>query len=316
MNTNQYTMGKVEWIMLLALSLLWGFSFINIKNSLDQIPPFTLVFLRLCIAFSALFLWCLISKQKLRLSAREQLLLLGGGLLSCAIPFSFFTWGQQHVSTSIGAIFNGSVPFFTAFLAHFFIGGSERMSWRKALGLGMGMLGIITIMGIDKLSNFDLTSLGQLSMICACFFYGCSGIYYQKFVPDHIDKTVVTTYTLIWAAIAMSLVSINIEGIPSFEYRLDVWLSLFILALFSTALAYIILFRLLKRAGPSNTSLNTFIIPVVGIFVGISLLGESLNSQDIFGVVLIFSGVAIIRNFDSLLKKLLRQKVPSTTDKL
>ncbi|MCJ8301019.1 MAG: DMT family transporter, partial [Pseudomonadales bacterium] len=129
------------------------------------------------------------------------------------------------------------------------------------------------------------------------------------------DKTVVTTYTLIWAAVAMSLVSINIDGLPSFEYRLDVWLSLFILALFSTALDYIILFRLLKRAGPSNTSLNTFIIPVVGIFVGISLLGESLNSQDIFGVVLIFSGVAIIRNFDSLLKKLFRHKAASTTDK-
>lgn len=311
-DTNQYTMGRVEWIMLLTLSLLWGFSYINIKNSLDQIPPFSLVFLRLCIAFSALFLWCLIRKKNLRTSAKEQLLLLGCGLLSCAIPFSLFTWGQQYVSTSIGAIFNSTVPFFTAFLAHFFIGGSERMSWRKALGLSMGMLGIMIIMGFDKLSSFDLTSLGQLAMIGACLFYGSSGIYIQKFVPAHLDKTVVTTYTLIWAAIAMSVVSINIEGLPSFEYRLDVWLSLFILALFSTALAYIILFRLLKRAGPSNTSLNTFIIPVVGIFVGISLLNESLKPQELFGVMLIFFGVAIIRNFDTLLNRFLRQKIAKT----
>jgi drug/metabolite transporter (DMT)-like permease len=81
---------------------------------------------------------------------------------------------------------------------------------------------------------------------------------------------------------------------------------------FFTALAYIILFRLLKRAGPSNTSLNTFIIPVVGIFVGISLLNESLKPQELFGVMLIFFGVAIIRNFDTLLNRFLRQKIAKT----
>jgi drug/metabolite transporter (DMT)-like permease len=296
-------MGKIEWIMLLSLSLLWGFSFINIKHSLTEIPPFHLVFLRLVIAFSALFLWSIIKQKSLKLTAKEHLLLFGGGLLSCAIPFSFFTWGQQYVTTSIGAIFNGCVPFFTALLAHFLLGGSERMTTRKAIGLSIGFFGIITIMGIDNLTHLDLTNIGQISIICACFFYGSSGIYYQKFIPSSLDKTVVTTYTLLWAAIAMSFVSLLLEGVPSLDYSVDVWFSLSILAVFSTALAYIILFRLLKRAGPSSTSLNTFIIPVVGIIIGVSLLDESLKTSDMIGVALIFTGVAIIQNFSRFIKK-------------
>jgi len=144
-------------------------------------------------------------------------------------------------------------------------------------------------------------------MICACFFYAISGIYYQKVVPSHLDKTVITTYTLFWAALAMSTVSIPLEGLPSLDYSTKTWLSLSILSVMSTALAYIIVFRLLKRAGPSNTSINTFLIPVVGILVGISLMGETLSSNDMLGVGLIFSGVAIIQNVSSLLQKLRRK---------
>ncbi len=307
---NQYTMGKIEWMMLLSLSLLWGFSFINIKNSLVEIPPFSLVFIRLCIAALFLYIWCLIKRKKFEITAKEHLILLGGGLISCAIPFSFFTWGQQYVATSIGAIFNGCVPFFTALLAHFFLGGSERMTIRKAIGLTFGLAGIITIMGIDKLANLDITNFGQLLIICACFFYGSSGIYFQKFVPNHIDKTVVATCTLFWAAVAMSFVSISFEGLPSLDYSPKVWGAVTVLAIFSTAIAYIILFKLLKRAGPSTTSLNTFIIPVVGIILGISLMGESLESNEVFGIVLIFTGVAIIQNFALLIKKLTTAKDP------
>ena len=300
----QYKMGKTEWLMLVSLSVIWGFSFINIKQSLLEITPFNLVFLRVTLAFLTLLLWSVITRKSLRLSRANHLRLIVGGLLSCAIPFSFFTWGQQYVSTSIGSVFNGCVPFFTAFFAHFILGGSERITTRKIIGLGLGFVGIITIMGLDKLGSFDLTNLGQLAMICACFFYAISGIYYQKIVPSHLDKTVVTTYTLFWAALAMSLVSIPLEGLPSLDYSAQVWTSLSILSIMSTAVAYLIVFKLLKRAGPSNTSINTFLIPVVGILVGVSLLDETLSNTDITGVLLIFSGVAIMQNFPKLLKNL------------
>ncbi|NQZ31965.1 MAG: DMT family transporter [Oceanospirillaceae bacterium] len=300
----QYKMGKTEWMMLLSLSVLWGFSFINIKQSLLEITPFNLVLLRLTLAFLTLLFWCLITRKQMKISVGNHLRLIVGGLISCAIPFSFFTWGQQYVSTSIGSVFSGCVPFFTAFFAHFILGGSERINTRKMIGLTLGFAGIITIMGIDKLGSFDLTNLGQLAMICACFFYAISGIYYQKVVPSHLDKTVITTYTLFWAALAMSMVSIPLEGLPSLDYTAKTWLSLSILSVMSTALAYIIVFRLLKRAGPSNTSINTFLIPVVGILVGISLLDETLSSNDLLGVGLIFSGVAIIQNVTGLLRKL------------
>jgi len=302
-----FNMGKIEWLMLLTLSVLWGSSFINIKISLIEIPPITLVFLRLCIAFSALFLWCLLRRKKLGLSYKNHLTIMLGGLLSCAIPFSLFSWGQQYVPTSIGAIFNGCVPFFTAFLVHFWIGGSERMSWRKAIGLLVGLLGIIVIIGFDNLTALEPTNIGQLAMILACFFYAFSSIYFQKFIPNTLDKTVVTTFTLFWGAVCISIVSLNFDGLPSLDYSADAWLSLSLLSLFSTALAYIILFRLLKRAGPSNTSLNTFIIPVVGIIIGIVFLGEQLRVQDIIGVMLIFTGVAIIQNISKLITRLVKQ---------
>jgi drug/metabolite transporter (DMT)-like permease len=98
------------------------------------------------------------------------------------------------------------------------------------------------------------------------------------------------------------------DGLPSLDYSPKVWFSLSILSLFSTALAYVILFRLLRRAGPSNTSLNTFIIPIVGILVGILFLDERLVLEDIVGVILIFIGVAIIQNASKLLKNIVNYK--------
>ncbi|MEH6446779.1 MAG: DMT family transporter [Oceanospirillaceae bacterium] len=305
MQTDNYKMGTTEWAMLISLALLWGFSYINIKNALTEIEPFSLVSIRLVIAFSALALYCILSGKSFQLTLGMHLRLVGSGLLACAIPFSLFTWGQQYVSTSIGSIFNACVPFFTALLGHYILAGSETMNWRKAIGLSIGCSGIIIMLGIDNLAEFDLSNAGQLAMIGACFFYAASSIYYRKVVGDEVDKIVATCCTLFWAAITMVIVSIGYEGLPTLNYSPDVWLSVSTLALLSTALAYVIVLKLLQRAGPSNTSLNTFLIPIVGISIGIFILDESLKTADIIGVLLIFSGVAIIQNFGKSIRYIL-----------
>ncbi len=290
-----FQMGRTEWIMLLALSFLWGMSFINLKITLTEMQPLTLVFFRTAIASLGLIVWCFIRKKNMHLSFKEHLLMVVLGVIMTAIPFSFFAWGMQHISTSVAAVFNGTVPFFTAIFAHFLLGQTERLTLGKTIGLGFGLLGIFTIAGFDSITNFDLSNMGQLAIIIACFFYSISGIFIRLFVPNSLDNTVISTYSLIWAALVIGGVTLYFDGMPSFGYSPKVWFSISVLGLLSTAVTYIILFRLIKRAGASNTSLTTFIIPIFAITIGIIFLGESLNTNEVIGIFLILIGVGFIQ---------------------
>ena len=302
----EYKMGKAEWLMLIILSVLWGSSFINLKNALSEIEPFTVVFLRITLASLGLLIWCVISKKDLNINLKQHVILFGMGMTMAAIPFIFFTWGQKYISTSMASIFNGGVPFFTAIFAHFLLGQSERLTINKTIGLLLGFAGIITMIGIDAIENFDLTNIGQLSILTATFFYAISGIYNRLFISDELDNTVLATYSLIWSSLVTGIISFSVEGVPTLSYSGSVWVSLLMISLLSTALAYVILFKIIKTAGASNTSLTTFIIPIFAITLGTILLGESFETNEIMGVVLILVGLAFIQNLHKLLIKLVR----------
>lgn len=299
-----YKMGKAEWTMLIILSVLWGSSFFNLKNALTEIQPFTVVFLRTAIAALGLLIWVLISKKSLKLTTKQHFIMFGMGMVMAAIPFTFFTWGQKYISTSMSSIFNGTVPFFTAVFAHFLLGQSERLTLNKTLGLLIGLAGIIMMIGTDAIANFDLTNLGQLAIIGATFFYAISGIYNRLFVADELDNTVLATYSLLWSALVTGIVSFSIDGVPTFSYSVSVWLSILVVSLLSTALAYVILFKIIKTAGASNTSLTTFIIPIFAIAIGTIFLGERFEFNEIIGVFLILLGLAFIQNLHKLVAKL------------
>lgn len=304
-NKIEYKMGKAEWLMLLILSVLWGSSFINLKNALSEIEPFTVVFLRITIAGLGLLIWCFFTKKSLKLTLKQHIILFGMGMTMAAIPFIFFTWGQKYISTSMASIFNGGVPFFTAIFAHFLLGQSERLTVNKSLGLLIGFAGIVTMIGIDAINNFDLTNVGQMAILIATFFYAISGIYNRLYVDDTLDNTVLATYSLIWSALVTGIISFYVDGAPTLDYSGSVWVSLLMISLLSTALAYVILFKIIKTAGASNTSLTTFIIPIFAISIGTLYLGESFETNEIIGVVLILTGLAFIQNLHKQIIKLL-----------
>ncbi|MBL1422359.1 MAG: DMT family transporter [Alphaproteobacteria bacterium] len=304
--TTKYKMGKTEWFLLLTLSVLWGSSFINLKNALSEIEPFTVVFLRITLAALGLLVWSLITKKSFKLPLKQHIILFGMGMTMAAIPFIFFTWGQKYISTSMASIFNGGVPFFTAMFAHFLLGQSERLTVNKIIGLLVGFAGIVTMIGIDAIENFDLTNLGQLSILTATFFYAISGIYNRLFISDDMDNIVLATYSLLWSSLVTGLISFSVEGLPTLNYSGSVWVSLLMISLLSTALAYVLLFKIIKTAGASNTSLTTFIIPIFAITLGTLFLGESFEPNEIIGVILILVGLAFIQNLHKLLLKLIR----------
>lgn len=299
----QYKMGKAEWTMLIILSILWGSSFINLKNALTEIEPFTVVFLRTSMAGAGLLIWCLIARKSLKLTLKQHIIMFGMGMVMAAIPFTFFTWGQKFISTSMASVFNGTVPFFTAIFAHFLLGQTDRLTTNKVIGLLIGLTGIIMMIGTDAIFDFDLTNIGQLAIIAATFFYAISGIYNRLFVEDSLDNTVLATYCLLWSALVTGIVSFSVDGAPSFDYTGSIWLSLLMVSLLSTALAYVILFKIIKTAGASNTSLTTFIIPIFAIAIGTIFLGESFEINEVIGVILILLGLAFIQNLHKLIFK-------------
>ncbi len=291
----KHHMGRAEWGMLFILAFLVSLAFITSKIALIEIPPFALTFMRTSIASLALIAWCLIRKKNMKLPFKQHVPVMIIGTMF-AFAFSFFTWGLQYTSTSIASVLLGTLPFFVAIFAHFLLGKTERLTPNKIIGLLIGLVGVITIIGFNTIADFNLTNIGQLAIIISCLFRAMNGISIRLYVQNHLDKTVVATYTLIWASVPLGIVSLFLEGTPSFDYSANIWVSVSALALLSTAVTGVMVFRLIKRIGASNTSLTTFIIPIFAIGIGVIFLGESLKTNEIIGIFLILIGVGFIQN--------------------
>lgn len=284
------TMSLRAYIYIFLLSILWGASFFFIKLSLREIPPLTIVFIR--VGFSAIILTVLVyaSGKKMPSSKSTWGAFFLMGALNNLIPFSLIIWGQQFVDTSVASILNASAPLFSVVLAHF-LTSEEKMTPARVAGVILGLAGVSILIGFDTGISSGVKSLGQVAMLCAAMCYALSAIYGRRF--KKMEPLVVATGVLTGAAVMMIPFVFIFEDPFSLSIGGETLAALSGLTLLSTTLAYVFYFKTLALTGPTNLLLVTFLIPVNAIFLGVAFLGETLGQNVIIGMLLIFAALIV-----------------------
>lgn len=286
------TMGSLEWFLLIFLSILWGGSFFFGKVALSELRPFTVVLGRVSIAAVVLNLMVLATGNRMPSSPKMWTAFLVMGLLNNLIPFSLIFWGQTRISSSLAAILNATTPVWTVVLAHF-LTIDERLTLNRLSGVLFAFVGVAVMIGLDALHGLGINVLAQLAVVGATISYAFAGIYGKRFkgTPPIVTAAgQITGTTVMTIPITLLVDKPWLLPIPDFK----VWGALLGLALLSTALAYIIYFRLLSTVGATNLLLVTFLIPVSAILLGVLILNEQLDIRHFMGMGLIGLGLMAI----------------------
>lgn len=288
------------WLEIMLLSLIWGGVFLSAAIALEEIPPFTLVAIRASLA--ALVLWAVSFLRGSRLPKgwRVWAALFVMGVLNNAIPFTLLTLGQTQIESGLTSIFNAGTAVFGIIVAAIFL-KDERLTARKAIGVLLGLSGIIYTAGFDSLRSLDLRSLAQISCIGATISYAFAGVWARKNLsglsPDSATAAMLTGASFVTIPIALVA-----EGIPSLNYSARTWGALLYYIPVATALAYLLYFRILEMAGSANVLLVTLLVSPIAILAGALVLSEALPAQSYIGFSLIAAGLVVIdgRAFSTL----------------
>ena len=284
-------MGLSEWLMLGVLSLLWGGSFIFNEMALESFPPFSLVFCRVVIGALMLTLILRARGIAIPLDGKSWKLFAVMAIFQNVVPFSLIVWGQQYISAGLASIFNSTTPFFTVLIAQFFL-SDEKISGSKLMGLIFGFIGVVIIIGPEALDGLTDAGLGKFAVLGAAFCYGISLVWGRRFANYAPG---VAPAGMLWCSSLMMVPLMLVDGKEFVTnptvYSVGAVLGIGIL---SSALAYLLFFLIIKRAGATNASLVTMIVPISAVVMGYLFLGEVLTWQTLPGVLLIFVGLIFV----------------------
>jgi len=275
------------WFWLVSLSVLWGGSFFFAKVALGSFGPLTVVFGRVALAALALNL-----VNPLRRDAPWRSFL-AMGALNNALPFSLIFWGQTHIASGLASILNATTPLFTVVVAHL-LTDDEKVTAPKVAALLSGIIGVAVLIG-PTIAQPNDSLWGELACLGAALSYAFAGIYGRRFrtmgvKPLDAAAGQVTASTLLILPIMLSVEQPWNGAVPTAAG----WTALATLALLSTALAYVLYFRILAAAGATNLLLVTFLIPVTSILLGAVFLQERLELRQFAGMALIGLGLVVI----------------------
>lgn len=290
--TAQKTMSTLAWALLLFLAFIWGGSFVFAKVAVAEIPPFTLVLLRVGLAAATLWLICLATGVRMPRTLKAWGAYAVMGLLNNVIAFSLIFTGQQEIGASLASILNGSMPFFTVLLAGILL-ADERFSPRKIVGIVIGFAGVVLIIGPRHLLGLGDHLLSELMLIGAAISYAFASVWGRRFAGQNPMATAtgqLTMSTLMMIPIASLIDQPWTLPVPS----LATIGSVIALAVVCTAFAYVLFFRILDMAGATNVSLVTMLVPVSATLLAVPLLGERLEWLTIIGFAVITLGLMVL----------------------
>ncbi len=285
-------MSVADWSRLLLLAAMWGCTFYFVALAQRDLPPLTLVALRVCIAASALHLWLLTTGQRLPGDARKLGQFLVMGFLNNLLPFALIFWAQTHIASGLAAILNAATPIFAMTLAHV-LTRDDRLSPARALGVVTGVLGVAVMVGLEALQGLSANLLGQLAVLGAALSYAGAGIYGRRL--RGYPPAVAACGQLSGSAVMALPLALLIDQpwmLPAPGAATVAAVSA--LALLGTALGYVMYFQILATSGAVNLMLVTLLMPAVAVLLGAGLLDESLAPRQIAGMALIALGLAVI----------------------
>jgi drug/metabolite transporter (DMT)-like permease len=285
-------MSATDWALLVFLSVLWGGSFYFAKIAVAEIPPLTLALGRVAIAAAVLAVATRLTVGPFPRDPATWRQLAFMAALNNAIPFVLLFWGQIHISIGLASILNATSPLYGVVVAHA-LTKDDRLNLNRVAGLIAGFIGVVVLIGPGLLQQLGSDLWAKLACLTAACSYAFGAVLTRRLrglSPMVLASGQLTMSSLLLLPLVL-LFSRPSSVLTASGQALG---GLFGLALLCSALAYLIYFRLIVRAGATNALLTTFLIPVSAIVMGVVLLGESLSLRQLAGMAAIFVGIAAI----------------------
>ncbi len=274
-------------IDLVALGFLWGASFLFMRIAAPEFGAFALVEVRVAIAAVVLYVIAVARGQ--HADIKPNWIPLGIlGIHNTAMPFLLFTWAMLYLTAGTGAILNATAPIFAAVVAWAWLG--DRLNWSRSLGLLVGTIGVWLLVRDKVGTSLSDSALAVAAALGGSFLYGVAGNFTRRYA-SHIKPLAVATGSQISAALV--LLPIAVITWPEAPISTTAWAAAIVMGFFSTALAYILYFRLIANTGPTNAITVTYLIPLFAMILGAVVIDEPITLPMVIGCAVILLGTSL-----------------------
>lgn len=312
MSARRPSAALVPWLLFLGLSTIWGSSFLFIKIGIDEgLGPLTVVAYRLGIATVFLLAVGLLTGARIPRERRTLLIVGLLGPVNVVVPFVLITSAEQYISSALAAILNGLVPLFTIVFASLVL-RDEPITLNRLGGLLIGFAGAVLLvspnLGGEAIGLGGTQLLGEVMLVVACIAYAVSAVYIRRLVSGKplardadgtprplkaVEVSIVQSIVAFVLVLPMALVFEGQGGLIAAPPSLRAAFAVTWIGLLGSGVAYLLLFRLIDAWGATRSTLVTYVMPVVGIALGVIVLQETLHPAEIGGTVLVIGGVVL-----------------------
>lgn len=296
-----------DWLLLFALSVLWGGSFFFIGVAVRELPPLTIVAARVCLAAVILLAVLRVAGLSLPREGEVWLAFFGMGFLNNVVPFTLIVWAQGQIPSGVASILNATTPISTALVAHA-LTTDEKLTANRIIGVLIGLAGVGAMLGSEVVSGLGDHVLAQGAVLLGTVSYAFAAVFGRRFRRLGVPPLLTANGQLIASSVMLLPLALLVEQSWALPRPSPATIAAVLgLAVLSTALAYVLFFRVLASAG-SNVNLVTLLVPVSAILLGVLVLGESLSTRHVVGIAGIALGLAAI---DGRVLRLFRRRTAS-----
>lgn len=292
------------WVSFWMVAIIWGSSFMLIRIGVAEVHPLHLVFIRTGIAAVGLGLVMVALRKRIPRDRKTLLSLIVIGMGNNALPFLLISWGEQHIESGLASVLQSTAALFTLVVAHF-VFADERITRRKVIGLVCGFIGVVVLASRNwQEGGLDLGGLaglaGQLAIVGASLSYATFTTFSRKVIRGQIEPIVLSAVAMTSAAFTtgiLSLIAAAFFDVPfatPVNLPLEALLAILTLGVVNTFIAYLLFYNIVRVLGAARAAMVTYIVPVVGLILGVLFMGEKLDVFIVGGAALIFTGIGIV----------------------
>lgn len=284
--------GLQDYWLLVLLAFIWGGSFMLTRLAVSEVPPLTLTAARQATAVVILVAVALAAGQRLQANRTDHLIIFVSAFFGTALPFGLITWGIEETTAGFAAILMGFMPLMTIVLAHF-VTQDEKMTVPKLLGVFCGLLGLVVLFWHEIVTRTDSEIWRQLAIMAAAVSYAVNALITKKLL--HLKARPMFAVNIGWSFVMLAIAALVFEPELPANPSMVVWGAIVALGVFPSAIAALLMFKLIARQGASFFGQINLLVPVAGVLWGAVFLGERLSYNAFIALAIILSGVAVAR---------------------
>lgn len=276
-----------------ALSLIWSLTWVGIKIGLETIPPFYSAGFRFFLAFLFLSLFAFFKRYSFPKKIKDHLFFIRFGMINYLVGYASVYWGEQYINSGLASVLFAIMPFYTLVFSIWLLPG-ETINLKKILGLIIGFSGVVAIFS-DQLQFSNTDAIYGMTIISIAPAFSATGTLIAKKKMKIYHPVILNTFPIFYCSIAFFILSLIFEFPARAVFNGKAILSIVYLALFGTAIAFVLYFRMLSHQSAVLMSMITFVTPPLALVWGWIILGEQITLYLFLGLLLILTGIFLAR---------------------